>query len=162
VSLETGDDARVPGDLSVPAASGGVVAERGEAGEPGPELRDELGGGDVAVASLANAGVWACSGGELAGARLADPGLEHLGAQSFGPAGDDGLAVRGDGQCEPGPGLAHRFFAGGADGAGGQGSVAQVNLGTWPSRAISCLRSDMPALNWLSRTCVAGHADSRQ
>ena len=36
------------------------------------------------------------------------------------PAGDDGLADGGDGQGQPGPGLAHRFFAGGADGRGGQ------------------------------------------
>jgi hypothetical protein len=32
VGLEAGDDAGVPGDLSVPAAFGGVVAERGDVG----------------------------------------------------------------------------------------------------------------------------------
>ena len=81
VGLEAGDDAGVPGDLGVPAACGGVVAERGDVGELGLELGDELGGGDVVVALLADVGLGAGFGGELAGAvAVRDPGLEHLGA----------------------------------------------------------------------------------
>jgi len=60
---------------------------------------------------------------------VGDPGLEHLGAQPFDPAGDDGLADRGDGQHQPGPGLAHRLFVGGADRGGGQRGVAEGHLG---------------------------------
>ena len=42
---------------------------------------DELGGCDVVVALLADVGVGAGFGGELAGAvAVRDPGLEHLGA----------------------------------------------------------------------------------
>jgi hypothetical protein len=41
----------------VPAACGGVVAEGGEVGELGLELRDEFGGGDVLVALLADVGI---------------------------------------------------------------------------------------------------------
>jgi hypothetical protein len=96
----------------------------------GLELRDELGGGDVVVALLADVGVGAGFGGELAGAvAVRDPGLEHLGAQPFDPAGDDRLADRGDGQGQPGPGLVHGFFVGDADGGCGQGGVAQGHLG---------------------------------
>ena len=47
VALDAGDDTGVPGDFGVPAACGGVVAESGDVGELGLELRDELGGGDV-------------------------------------------------------------------------------------------------------------------
>ena len=43
----------MPGDFGVPAAFGGVVAERGDVGELGLELRDELRRGDVVVALLA-------------------------------------------------------------------------------------------------------------
>ena len=69
------------------------------------------------------------AGGELAGAvAVRHPGLEHLGAQPFDPAGDDGLADRGDRQGQAGPGLVHRFFVGGADGGGGQRGVAQGHL----------------------------------
>jgi hypothetical protein len=39
----------MPGDLGVPAACGGVVAEGGEVSELCLELRDEFGGGDVVV-----------------------------------------------------------------------------------------------------------------
>src|SRR6516162_11713625 len=49
VCLEAGDDTGVPGDLGVPAACGGVVAERGDVGELGLQLRDELRRGDVVV-----------------------------------------------------------------------------------------------------------------
>ena len=91
---------------------------------------DELGGGDVVVALLADVGVGAGLGGELAGAvAVGDPGLEHLGAQPFDPAGDDGLAGWGDGQGQPGAGLVHCFFVGDADGGGGQRGVAQGHLG---------------------------------
>ncbi len=54
VGLEASDDAGVPGDLGVPAACGGVVAERGDVGQLGLELRDELWGCDVVVALLAD------------------------------------------------------------------------------------------------------------
>ena len=81
----------MPGDLGVPAAFGGVVAERGDVGKLGLELGDELGGGDVVVALLADVGVGAGFGGELAGSvAVRDPGLEHLGAQPFDP---DGVAA---------------------------------------------------------------------
>jgi hypothetical protein len=49
----------VPGDFGVPAAFGGVVAECGDVGELGLELGDELRGGDVVVALLADVGVGA-------------------------------------------------------------------------------------------------------
>jgi hypothetical protein len=112
----------VPGYFGVPAALDGVVAERGDVGELGLELRDELVGGDVVVALLADVGVGAGFGGELARAvAVGDPGLEHLIAEPFDPAGDDGLADRGDAEGQPDPGLVHRFFVGGADGRCGQG-----------------------------------------
>ena len=57
MGLEAGDDARVPGDFGVPAACGGVVAEGGDVGELGLELRDELRCGDVVVALLADVGI---------------------------------------------------------------------------------------------------------
>ncbi len=60
---------------------------------------------------------------------MRDPGFQHLGAQPFDPAGDDGLAGWGDGQGQPGPGLAHRLFAGDADGRGSQRGIAQGHLG---------------------------------
>jgi hypothetical protein len=83
VALDAGDDAGVPGDLGVPAACGGVVAQRGEVGELGLELRDEFGGGDVVVALLADVGVGAGLGGELAGAvPVRDPGFSIL-ARSY-------------------------------------------------------------------------------
>ena len=87
VALDAGDDAGVPGNLGVPAACGGVVAERGDVGQLGLELGDELRGGDVVVALLADVGVGAGLSGELTGAvAVRDPGLEHLGAQPFDPA----------------------------------------------------------------------------
>jgi hypothetical protein len=135
VALDAGDDAGVRGDLGVPAAGDGVVADRphaedGDVGQLGLELGDELRGGDVVVALLADVGVGAGLGGELAGAvAVRDAGLEHLGAQPSDPAGDDGLAGRGDGQGQRVRALAHRLFVGGADGRGGQRGVAQGHLG---------------------------------
>src|SRR5215472_6598538 len=41
VALDARDDAGVPGDFGVPAACGGVVAERGDVGELGLQLWDE-------------------------------------------------------------------------------------------------------------------------
>ncbi len=120
----------MPGDFGVPAAFGCVVAERGGVGELGLELRDELRGGDVVVALLADVGVGAGLGGELAGAvAVGDPGFEHLGAQPADPAGDDGLAGRRDGQHHPGPGLVHRLLVGGADGGRGQRGITKGHLG---------------------------------
>jgi hypothetical protein len=63
VFLDAGYDACVPGDFGVPAAFGGVVAERGGIGELGLEGWGELGSGDEVVALLADVGVWACFGG---------------------------------------------------------------------------------------------------
>ncbi len=71
----------------MPAAFGCVVAERGGVGELGLELRDELRGGDVVVGLLADVGVGAGLGGELAGTvAVGDLGLEHLGAPQAGAA----------------------------------------------------------------------------
>jgi hypothetical protein len=68
VVVDAGDDACVAGDFGVPAAFGRVVVECGDVGELGLELGDELGGGDEVVALLADVGVGAGLGGELAGA----------------------------------------------------------------------------------------------
>ena len=88
------------------------------------------GAADEVVALLADVGVGAGFGGELAGAvAVGDAGLEHLGAQPCDAVGDDGLADRGDGQGQPGAGLTHRFLVGGADGRGGQRGIAQGHLG---------------------------------
>jgi len=43
-------------DFGVPAAFGGVVAEGGDVSEVGLELDDELGGGQVVAALLADVG----------------------------------------------------------------------------------------------------------
>ena len=81
VALQAGDDAGVAGDLAVPAAGLGVVAEFDGVGELGFELWEELGAGGEVVALLADVGVGAGLSGEVAGAvAVRDAGLEHLGA----------------------------------------------------------------------------------
>jgi hypothetical protein len=81
VALNAGDDACVPGNLGVPAAFGGVVAERRDVGELGLEGGDELGGGDVVVALLADVGVGTCFGCELPGAVPVSQGLGKVADQ---------------------------------------------------------------------------------
>jgi len=79
VAFDACDDAGVAGDFGVPAAFGGVVAQRGCVGELGLQRGDELGCADEVVALLADVGVWAGLGCQLAGAvAVRDAGLEHF------------------------------------------------------------------------------------
>jgi hypothetical protein len=66
VTSDTGDDTGVSGDFGIPAALGRVVVEGGDVVELGLEGGDELGGGDEVVALLADVGVGACLGDQLA------------------------------------------------------------------------------------------------
>jgi hypothetical protein len=66
VALEAGDEAGVAGDLAVPAPLDGVVVECLGVGELVLQLGQELAAGLVVVAVLANVGVRAGFGGEVA------------------------------------------------------------------------------------------------
>jgi hypothetical protein len=67
VALEGRDDASVAGDLGVPATAGGVVVERLDVGELLLEDGQELDGGDEVVALLADVGIQAGLGDQVAG-----------------------------------------------------------------------------------------------
>ena len=117
MSGEAADDAGVSGDLGVPAAGLGVVAEGSDLDELVLEGGDELDAGGEVVALFADVGVGAGFGDEVAGAvAVRHAGLEHFGPEPLHPVGDDRLTDRGDGQGEPAAGLAHRLVVGGADG----------------------------------------------
>jgi hypothetical protein len=82
VSLEAGDDSGVAGDFAVPAASPRVVAQGDFVVELGLQLWHEFGCGGVVVALLADVGVGAGIGGQMAGAvSVGDTGLEHFAVQ---------------------------------------------------------------------------------
>jgi len=66
VALEAGDEAGVAGDLAVPAPLDGVVVEGLGVGELALQLGEELAAGLVVVAVLADVGVRAGFGCEVA------------------------------------------------------------------------------------------------
>src|SRR6266498_359030 len=79
VALDAGDDAGVAGHLGVPATRLGVVAERSHVGKLRVEGGEELGGGDEVVALLAEVGVGAGLGHQIAGAvAVGYAGLEQF------------------------------------------------------------------------------------
>ena len=95
---------------------------------------DELGGGDVAGAGLADVGVGAGLGDEIAGAvAVGDAGLEHLGGEPLDAVGDGGLAGRGD--RDAAGDLAGGLVVGGLEGGRGEPGVADGHLGAASGRA---------------------------
>src|SRR5215203_5893679 len=90
MSLEACDESGVSGNLAVPAALHGVVAKGLGVGKLILELRQELGAGLVVVAVLADVGVGAGFGREVAGAvAVRNSGLDHFAVQPGDPVGDD-------------------------------------------------------------------------
>ncbi len=74
-----------------------VLSEGGDIGELGLELGDKLWRGDEVVALLADVGVGAGLGDEVAGTvAVRHPGLEHLRAQPLDAIGHRHLADGGD------------------------------------------------------------------
>jgi hypothetical protein len=88
VAFDAGDDAGVAGHFGVPAACFGVVAQGAHVVELGLELGPEVGGGDEVVALLADVGVRAGFGGQVAGAvAVGDSGFEQLAAEPLNAVG---------------------------------------------------------------------------
>ena len=82
VAFEAGDHSVVAGGLAGPASVVGVVAEGVDVGELGLDCGLELGRGHEVRAGLADVGVGAGFGDEIAGAvAVGDAGLEHLGGE---------------------------------------------------------------------------------
>src|SRR5215211_8390449 len=85
-----GDEAGVSGDFAVPSAFDRIIVEGFRVGELILELGQELGAGLVVVAVLADVGVGAGFGGEVAGAvAVRNSGLDHFAVQPGDPVGDD-------------------------------------------------------------------------
>src|SRR5664280_1046290 len=79
VAGDAGDDAGVAGDFGVPASGLGVLAQLGDVGEVGLQGGDEFRAGGEVVALLADVGVGAGFGDEVARAvAMRDTGFEHL------------------------------------------------------------------------------------
>ncbi len=102
VAFEVVDDCVVTGRFGVPSAGVGVGFELFEVVDLGVDCGGELGRGCVVVALLADVGVGACAGGEVAGAvAVSDTCFDHFGVEPFDSVRNEVAAGSGNeaGSC---------------------------------------------------------------